>query len=86
MAPLPTLPEWVALEHDVQRILSQIKNNMDGTLMRALHGNLHLLSERNLEKLKNYYATGTLSLEDRNSLLNEITAAKDMLRVHPLLD
>ena len=61
MAPLPTLPEWVALEHEVQRILS-IKNNMDGTLMKALHGNLHLLSEKNLEKLKNYYATGTLSL------------------------
>ena len=22
MAPLPTLPEWVTLEHDVQRILT----------------------------------------------------------------
>ena len=62
------------------------KNNMDGTLMKALHGNLHLLSKQNYEKLKAYYANGTLSLEDRNSLLNEITARKDMSRVHPLLD
>ena len=54
--------------------------------MRTLHGNLHLLSPENYEKLKNYYETGTLSSEDRNSLLNEITARKDMSRVHPLLD
>jgi len=59
---------------------------MDGLLMRTLHGNLHLLSPQNYEKLKSYYATGILSLEDRNSLLNEITARKDMSRVHPLLD
>jgi hypothetical protein len=59
---------------------------MDGLLMRTLHGNLHLLSDKNLEKLKSYYETGTLSSEDRDSLLNEITARKDMSRVHPLLD
>ena len=59
---------------------------MDGRLMKALHGNLHLLSAKSYEKLKSYYAGGTLSSEDQNSLLNEITAAKDMLRVHPLLD
>ena len=65
---------------------SQDKNYMDGRLMRALHGNLHLLSSESFEKLKSFYDGGTLSLEDQNSLLNEITAAKDMLRVHPLLD
>ena len=59
---------------------------MDGRLIRALHGNLHRLSEKNYEKLKRYYAGDTLSLEDQNSLLNEITAVKDMSRVHPLLD
>ena len=59
---------------------------MDGRLIRALHGNLHRLSDKSYEKLKRYYAGDTLSLEDQNSLLNEITAAKDMSRVHPLLD
>ena len=65
---------------------SQDKSYMDGTLMRTLHGNLHLLSKENYEKLKMYFEYGTLSLEDRNSLLNEITYRKDMLRMHPLLD
>jgi hypothetical protein len=62
------------------------KNYMDGRLMRLLHGNLHRLSAKNFEKLKRYYEGGTLSLEDQNSLLNEITAHRDMSRVHPLLD
>jgi hypothetical protein len=62
------------------------KNYMDGHLMKYLHGNLHLLSKENFEKLKSYYEGNTLTLEDRNSLLNEITARKDMSRVHPLLD
>ena len=45
-----------------------------------------MLSPKNSEILKSYYENGILSLEDQNSLLNEITAAKDMSRVHPLLD
>ena len=86
MAPLPTLPEWVTLEHEVQRILTT-RTTMDGRLMRERCMATCIVSrEKNLEKLKNYYATDTLSLEDQNSLLNEITAAKDMSRVHPLLD
>jgi hypothetical protein len=54
--------------------------------MRMLQLPLPRLSDKNYEKLKMYYAGGTLSLEDQNSLLSEITAAKDMSRVHPLLD
>jgi len=51
---------------------------MDGILMNELHGNLHLLSEVNLKALMHYYASGTLSSQDRDSLLNEITKAKAM--------
>ena len=50
---------------------------MDGILTQRLHGNLHLLSEQNLKKLINYYATGTLTSSDRNSLLKEITKHLD---------
>jgi hypothetical protein len=59
---------------------------MDGDLMKLLHGNLHLLSQKSFERLKSHYAGNTLSSKEQNSLRNEITAAKDMLRVHPLLD
>ena len=72
MRPLPPLPEWVALEHDVAQILTN-KNCMDGILTQRLHGNLHLLSDQSLKKLVNYYATNILSSQDRSSLLNEIT-------------
>jgi hypothetical protein len=51
---------------------------MDGILMNALHGNLHRLSEKGLNKLLNYYITGTLSLPDHYSLLNEIIGPKAM--------
>ena len=46
---------------------------MDGTLTQKLHGNLHLLSELNLKALLHYFENGTLSSQDRDSLLNEIT-------------
>ena len=59
---------------------------MDGRLTKALHGNLHLLSPKSYERLKRHYAGDTLTLQEQNSFLNEITARKDMLRVHPLLD
>jgi hypothetical protein len=59
---------------------------MDGDLMKMLHGNLHLLSQESFERLKTHYEGNTLSFKEQNSLRNEITAAKDMLRVHPLLD
>ena len=49
---------------------------MDGTLMNKELGNLNKLSEENWKKLLNYYETNTLSLQDRCSLLNEITGHK----------
>ena len=59
---------------------------MDGDLTKMLHGNLHLLSTESLEKLKKYFGGDTLTSQDQNLLRNEITARKDMQRVHPLLD
>jgi hypothetical protein len=52
---------------------------MDGVLTQRLHGNLHLLSEKSLNKLVKYYATGILSSKDQSSLLNEITKPLDTL-------
>jgi len=59
---------------------------MDGALMSALHGNLSLLSDKNFEKLKNYFATSILLSQDRNSLLSEVTAGLDMLKDVPSPD
>jgi hypothetical protein len=65
---------------------SHPKSSMDGRLIRALHGNLHRLSDRNYEKLKRYYEGDTLSFEDQNLLLNELYAARDMSQKPHLLD
>tara|TARA_R100000008_G_scaffold68119_1_gene45301 strand:+ start:134 stop:313 length:180 start_codon:yes stop_codon:yes gene_type:complete len=46
---------------------------MDGDLMKALHGNLNKLSEKNMNKLLKYFEGSTLSLQDQCSLLSEIT-------------
>ena len=59
---------------------------MDGDLIRMLHGSLHLLSEKSYERLKQHYEGNTLTSQEQNSLRNELIAAKDMRRVHPLLD
>ena len=59
---------------------------MDGDLTKLLHGNLHRLSPESYERVKSHFAGNTLTLQEQNSLRNEITARKDMLRVHPLLD
>ena len=59
---------------------------MDGRLTQMLHGNLHLLSAKSYERLKRHYEGDTLTWTEELSLLNEITARKDMSRVHPLLD
>lgn len=48
--------------------------------MSELHGNLHLLSELNLRLLIHYFENGTLSSQDRDLLLNEITKAKATLQ------
>tara|TARA_A100001201_G_scaffold415_1_gene1130 strand:+ start:661 stop:831 length:171 start_codon:yes stop_codon:yes gene_type:complete len=50
---------------------------MDGILMNRLHGNLHLLSEKNLRILINYYVTGILSSSDQALLLKSITDVTD---------
>jgi hypothetical protein len=51
---------------------------MDGILMNALHGNLNLLSEKNLKRLVKYFETGILSLQDQYLILNEIIGPKAM--------
>ena len=55
---------------------------MDGTLTKKLHGNLNQLSEESMRTLLNYYAKGTLTLEDRNFVLNELIGEQDMLKEH----
>ena len=59
---------------------------MAGDLTKLLHGNLHRLSDKNFKILMKYYEIGILTYEEENSLRNEITAHRDMSRVHPLLD
>ena len=54
---------------------------MDGILMNKLHGNLHMLSNKNFETLVNYYKTGILSSKDHALLLSEITKQEAMLQV-----
>tara|TARA_B100000035_G_scaffold198710_1_gene169785 strand:+ start:522 stop:701 length:180 start_codon:yes stop_codon:yes gene_type:complete len=56
---------------------------MDGTLMTLLHGNCHLLSEKSLKKLVNYYATGILTYSDQNLLQKEITNRLGMWKDAP---
>ena len=48
---------------------SQDKNCMESSLISTLHGNLHLLSERSFEQLKNYFAIGILTSKDHDLLL-----------------
>ncbi len=52
---------------------------MDGILMNELHGNLNRLSEESWKQLLNYFENNTLTVQERCSLLNEITGHKDML-------
>ena len=54
---------------------------MDGLLMRELHGNLNQLSDESFLKLKNYYATGTLTLQDHYLLLSELIGRSAMFKV-----
>ena len=42
----PSLPDWVSLEHRVALVTATNRSYMDGTLMKLLHGSLHLLSEK----------------------------------------
>ena len=52
---------------------------MDGTLMNKELKNLNKLSDESWKQLLNYFENNTLSVQERCSLLNEITGHKDML-------
>ena len=45
---------------------------MDGTLMKLLHGNLHLLSEKNFMLLVRHYEGYTLTSLEQSSLLSDL--------------
>ena len=73
MRTLPPLPDWCSLEHQVAEILTE----------QEIHGwyfdepkafKLESSSQkRDGSKLKQYFEDNSLSLQDRCSLLNEIT-------------
>jgi F0F1-type ATP synthase delta subunit len=50
---------------------------MDGHLMNKKLSNLSHISEERWKKLRKYFEDNSLSLQDRCSLLNEITQHKD---------
>jgi hypothetical protein len=85
MAPFPQIPEWVQLEHRVQEILTQ----------QEIHGwrfdevaawQLTSTLREELQEAEEALRRNTLTLQEQTLLQNEITAHKDMRRVHPLLD
>ena len=49
---------------------------MDGTLMKLLHGNLHLLSEKSFMTLVKVFEGCTLTLKEQNLLLNDLIKHK----------
>tara|TARA_B100000287_G_scaffold67598_1_gene59188 strand:+ start:2118 stop:2288 length:171 start_codon:yes stop_codon:yes gene_type:complete len=53
---------------------------MDGDLMNKLHGNLNQLSEESMRILLNYYENATLTLEDRNFVLNDLINEQDIIK------
>tara|TARA_X000000368_G_scaffold227413_1_gene179542 strand:+ start:2365 stop:2544 length:180 start_codon:yes stop_codon:yes gene_type:complete len=53
---------------------------MDGHLMNKRLSNLSHLSEERWKQLLQYFGENSLSLEERCSLLNEITLHKDINR------
>ena len=62
------------------------KNYMDGDLMRALHGNLNVLSEKSWKVLLEYFGTGTLSSQGASLLRSDLIEHKAMCRVPHSLD
>jgi effector-binding domain-containing protein len=52
---------------------------MDGTLMNRKLEASNQLSEKSWKTLLEYFENNTLTLQERCSLLNEITGHKDML-------
>jgi hypothetical protein len=59
---------------------------MAGTLTNNRLMNLNQFSEASWSLVQDYYENGTLSLQDRNLLLSEITKLLATLKDVPLLD
>ena len=66
MRTFPEIPDWVKLEHQVQQILTDQETH-GWRIDVALARNLHKLSRENLRRLLQYYETGILTSESRNS-------------------
>ena len=75
MDTLSALPQWVEVEHQVATLLTA-QENMDGTLMYALHNSLRRLSKKNWKRLEKALEDDTLSSKARRKLLNAITKPK----------
>jgi len=56
---------------------------MDGNLMKKLHGNLNVLSDKSFGILLKYFKEGTLTYQEQSLLQNEITNVKDTWKVPP---
>jgi len=54
---------------------------MDGNLMKMLHGNLNVLSDKSFQILLKFFKTGSLTSQEQSSLQNEITNVKDTWKV-----
>jgi len=59
---------------------------MDGTLMNQKLEISNQLSEKSWKTLLTYFEDNTLTLQERCSLLNEITGHKVISKEHNLLD
>ncbi len=59
---------------------------MDGTLMNVKLENSNQLSEESWKTLLRYFGDNSLTLQERCSLLNEITGHKDMSKERSFKD
>ena len=76
MRTLPPLPDWCSLEHQVAQILTE--QEIHGWYFdesKAFELESSLRSE--MDETQKYFEDNSLSLQDRCSLLNEITQHKD---------
>jgi len=75
MRPLPPLPDWLQMEHKVAEILTQQEINgwyFDERGAQELES-----TEESWKKLLTYFEDNSLTLQERCSLLNEITHGRD---------
>ena len=71
------LPDWIALEHEVQHILTEQEiHGWYFNEQKALE--LESSLRREMDETQEYFEDNSLSLQDRCSLLNEITQHKDI--------